>query len=554
MPAGNAGNASTMKQTVAHFGDVLASIRTILAFFHERVLLERPTLCRIFGRVLFGEISEEEEDGTVSLAGISPSAGPQSPKDDRFGRLMDDLVTVAWETCLPSAASSEVLSGLHDMSEDMRSLVSAFERDIVEKDFLYLPLSASGTESTRSPLGDLAVYFERRYAEKRRTSILAHGRNLLMKGDYHNTTEVGKDVYAGSAPTRKSPLDFDEKDDGMQLFDLHKCAISRVASGLMDLVRSTMDSAVDPMIFQDESSASALAPLPPTLYRTARELFDLFRAVIPSTHGNEISTVPRTAAVLHNDCVFFAHELLTFGLEYRDRFPDADFTNGGGSSNAAALRKVCTFVDLVPPFRELADRTMVNTIERQKRQLADIVGSRISILRDALRSDEGVVEWTDAETALTAGAYHLKHLSTAWVPILSRDVYGRAMGNLVDTMFSLYLSQVMVARDISEAASHFVGALFRDTGRKMSDLFSSDASSPEEAVKVSQNYCTLWDKFEAVGKFMDMSLLDISNALSAGVFRSVTGPELTRLIKATFEDSDRRRELIKILGPDSRST
>ena len=49
------------------------------------------------------------------------------------------------------------------------------------------------------------------------------------------------------------------------------------------------------------------------LYRAAREIMDLFRAIIPTRHASEIASIPRMAAVLHNDCVYFAHEAALLG-------------------------------------------------------------------------------------------------------------------------------------------------------------------------------------------------------------------------------------------------
>ena len=555
---------SSAKEVIRAWGDFLGSIKTVLGFVHEHILLKRPELCLLMGRYIIGDATESAASrssvnlpNSLDLGGVGKLS--LSLSDERFGRLMNDMVSAMWEICLPSKTSDEVLSNLHTLGRTMQSQAMEFEQEMNQIGLLQL--EAGDSERKNTPLVDFATTFERHFAEKRRTLILAQGRELLLRGDYHNTIDVGKDIYANRGPVSDSPLHFDEGDDGMDIFELHKCTISKVASDLMQLIRETMDAAVDPRYFlQDieQSEADALTPLPPTLYRTARELLDLFRAVIPSVHGNEVSTVPRTAAVLHNDCVYFAHEMLTFGLEYREKFPD-----NKGEDRAAALRRLCTFVDLVPPFRERADRTMVDTIERQKGQLADIVQSRISILREALRSNEGVVEWTDAETALTAGTYHLGHLSNAWRSILSRDVYGRAMGNLVDTVLSLFLDQVMTARDISEPASHFVGALFRDALRRMADLFSHYSGSfgsgdgmgatpnPEGDTVVARRFCSLWGRFVAVGKFMDMTLLDINTALSTGVFQDVTGSELTRLIKAAFDDSDRRMEVLKALAPDT---
>ena len=131
--------------------------------------------------------------------------------------------------------------------------------------------------------------------------------------------------------------------EDMSIFALHRCAISNVALELMGLCKSTMDQAVDARHHRVDRSSlrKSLSPpppppppplpqqqeqrlaylLPPVLYRTSRELLDLFRTIIPTAHKINIATSPRTAALLHNDCVYFAHETLTLGLRYRDRFP-----------------------------------------------------------------------------------------------------------------------------------------------------------------------------------------------------------------------------------------
>ena len=63
--------------------------------------------------------------------------------------------------------------------------------------------------------------------------------------------------------------------------------------------------------------------------------------------------------------------------------------------------------------------------------------------------------------------------------------------------------------------------------------------------------CLSWDRFSAVGRFMDMSLADINVALSGGVFRAVKAQELSRLITATFDDSGKRRALLHALASES---
>jgi len=530
-------------ETWSHVLDVMTSI---LKFVRTHILLDRSDLCNRLGRHLFGKPPMAPAASDVNASASALLKAPSVSSAEEASPLLDMMVRAMWDTCLPPMMSLDVLAGLPEMAKALSDRTAAFESDMVDMGLLIVANEKRESAVILSPLSNFASNYERRFGEKRRTTILSEGRDILLKSDYHNTTTVGVDI----PDPADAPLEFDESDDGMSIFALHKCSISQVASNLMALCRKTMDEAVDP---RSCASFAASVALPQQLYRTARELLDLYRAIIPAAHGSEIASVPRTAAILHNDCVFFAHNCLMLGLEYKEKF----LASGDDAPTTARLQQLCTFVDLVPPFRELAERTMGSMIDRQKAQLLEVVGARISILRDALRANESVVEWTDAETALTAGTYHLRHLSQAWRPVLSRDIYARAMGNLVDTIFSLYLDQVLSAHDISEPAGNFIGALFRNATRNMSELFdehgtgstgASISSVGELSATKIAKAGSYGEKFDAVGKFMFMSLTDINAGLGDGTFKSVTGQELSKLIVAAFDDSQKRADTLRLLS------
>ena len=500
---------------------ILSSITHVLDFLHTSVLMERTDLCSILGDYFFtGNFSKSSS--VTSIASLSSVI--LSSETEMDGPLLKKLLEINWNSCVPSSASDvkEVGSPLLEASQE-------FENNLVKKGYISEDWINKGQNESKMsgetalPLSNFASTLEQKYAEKRRSKILTQGRNILLKDDFHNTTLVGVDP--NEKPDEKTS--FPWIDSAMQynaeaVFVLHRCAISQVASSIMNLVRQTLDESISP---------DSLVSTGPHLYRASRELFDLFRAIIPTLHGSAITTIPRAAAILHNDCIFFAHQMLTLGHEYRERFsPDSH----------DVLKKMCTFVDFVPVFREMGDRVMVEMIERQKLQLANLVYERVHNLSNAIRMNEEVAEWAEAEMGVRAANYHLRHLSTAWVNILSRDVYGRSMGTLVDTLLITLLDQVMKTNDISAAASHFVGALFSHA-MKTSELFSGGEN---EARKYSQ----LWEKFDTVRKFMDMSLANISTALSEGSFRSVTGLELSRLIQAAFDDSEKRRVILLALA------
>ena len=47
---------------------------------------------------------------------------------------------------------------------------------------------------------------------------------------------------------------------------------------------------------------------------------------------------------------------------------------------------------------------------------------------------------------------------------------------------------------------------------------------------------------------MNMSMSEIQDGLSNGMFRTVTGPELSKLITSCFDDTPKRRALLHLIS------
>ena len=460
-------------------------IHRTMEFVFEHVLLERKNLCELVGNQLFGRPSNLPSNLNLEALGLESC---MIGGDDN-GLVMENLCEALAQTCIPQRLKPEEMPKLQAVAEELRRFTNPFVQTLVEMNFVTPPPGSVDDNGTR--IEAFSLNFEQKYIDSRRCKILNEARNLILKNDYHNTVVTGVDVHA---KREKAEL-LRELDKGMDIFELHQASISDTSSKLLALCRSVMDEAVEHAVARsEEDKDTPLVLLAPTLYRAARETLDLFRALIPATHGRAIATVPRTAAVLHNDCVFFQYHCLWLGLEYKAKLPPVPATSN--DARGTLFQQMCMFVDMVPLFREMADKTMGDMLDTQAHQMVDIVGKRITLLGQALKSDEILAEWSEAETALTAGLYHLRHLSETWVVILSHDVFVRSIGHLADALFTLYLDQVTQATDISESACHFVCALFKKATSTLEELLQNDKSGSQ-----------VWNRFEAIGKFMDMTLV-----------------------------------------------
>jgi len=496
---------------VTAWKETFSFFQKLFSFVADRLLLRKQSLCSLVGKRLFGK-----PNGQPSMLNLDALNLESCRLGHDNGMLMEPLVDCLTSSCVPSYLAPDELHHLDSDSKRLRSYIEPF----------LLELEACGLQ-VKTPDSRLEIFlgsFEQNYVDKRHCAILNEARRILTKTDYHNTVVVGVDAV------KTEDGSVDPVEEGLSVFKLHRCSISQTASSIMTLCRKTMDEAVAQEIPPEESP---LCVLPATLYRSARESLDLFRAMIPVAYGYEISNVPRTAAIFHNDSVFLAHHCLTLGLEYRNKFRSSDSEN----ARVKLLASACVFVDMVPLFRDLADRSLGDMLDLQAKQLADIVAERIPLLGDSLRSDEILAEWTEAETALTAAIYHLRHIFQAWEQILSRDILAKSMWYLADVVLSLFLEQVIMAKDISTSACQFVSNLFQQAAHEIRVLIGGDTTGSR-----------VWDRFSAVGRFMDMSLSDIQVALTDGLFRNVTASELECLIVATFDESPKRRGLLDILA------
>ena len=482
---------------VERWTEIFAIIQKVLVFVAENVAQSRPDLCGFVGRRFFGKPDAPPPELNLAYLGIESRR-----LENENGLLLDPLIDALTKTFLPEYLPADEVGMLQELSDELRGIIEPFLETLVVHKII-------GDDRYR--LVDFVGNLEKAYIDRRHATVLEAARKLLVENDYHNTVEVGTDAT---------------DEDGQNIFLLHRSNVSDTAHKLLDLARTTMDEAVSYGTLPD-----ALADLPRTLYLASRECFDLYRAIIPTTFQREIQTLPRTAAVFHNDGVFLAHHCLTLGLEYRDRY---------AKEQEGHIRKTCIFVDMVPVFRQLADRAMHDMILLQSNEISQLIEERISYLGKSLRSNDVVAEWSDAESAIEAGLYHIRHLRQTWKPVLSVDVLNQSLCYLADVLFHRFLEQLKEATDISTSAGQF-----------LQSLFDQAISGIEELVAGNTKLSRYFDRFVAVSKFTGMSLSDIELALSDGVFRSVSGNELSHLIKACFDDSPKRRNLLSLLASHS---
>ncbi|CAM9792528.1 unnamed protein product [Ectocarpus fasciculatus] len=474
---------------------------------------------------------------------------------------------------------------LADFESGVRDACYLFEDRLCEMGYYADDNAAPANQKKAAVRGNLCRFVETldgRFSAKRRRTLLQQARDLAL-GDYHNTVEVSDALEGGAssdaaAPgklssearkgSKKGATSHDMDSNNTQAFRLEACQVSTVASSLVALVRATLAEACSDQI-------------PPhcakELFRTARDMLDLFRAVVPVQHANALDGVPRIAAVFQNDCLYLAHHMVTLGHEYRHGLPPP-------------ANQTATMIDTVPLFRELAAHSLSEQQRRQQRQLqefflgVDVLASTEAAAASSSSSAslhdantpalEGIFSPGDGENyprervdargwmaasggdaaaagygggggeegsaavAVRKSVYHLRQLRQAWCKVLPDRVYKRAMGALLSLVAGKICTPVLGAQDLAEEQTHALYRIFKTLGEAAQDIFDS----PAEA----EQHTPGWSKAVVVGQMMELGLEAIGERLQGegDGLRPLTNDELVGLIRAIFQDNPGRSAIL----------
>jgi centromere/kinetochore protein ZW10 len=138
-----------------------------------------------------------------------------------------------------------------------------------------------------------------------------------LVGDYHNSVQVvdcaekgapGVCPPAGKVKGKGKAGGMAADDSEESFFSLPSCQVTVSVQKLVKMAHGTL-------------SEACLAPpnCADVFLHTARDILNLFRALVPTIHADALENDPRLASLFHNDCIFIAHHMLTIGHQYRDR-------------------------------------------------------------------------------------------------------------------------------------------------------------------------------------------------------------------------------------------
>jgi len=382
------------------------------------------------------------------------------------------------------------------------------------------------------------------FASKVCQNLLSEAR-LVMKQDLYVTVEVSPEATEavdinnqGDAIKKegkiKEEVGVKEEDSDLagrippvfplpsSSFQFPACSVSQSVISLMELAHTGL---------RDACAAQPFCAI--RLFHTVRNVFEMWCAVTPTYHRTALETLPQQAAVVHNNAMYLAHQLVTLGFLYKEKLPES------------LQKHSLTFIDLVPRLREVGANVLLASMKRQREQLRQILTTAGFI---SLSSDRRLP--SGAEQSIKQLVHHLSHLQRVWQPVLPPSIYAKCLGTLLNSALEELIQHITGLEDISADMAEQLVSLLNQLVTKAPAVFGpvkgkvlETGPSPHDVIR----FVRRWSKFKELILVLGTSLREIDERWAGG-----KGPlavefppeEVKQLIRALFQNTERRAALL----------
>ena len=135
---------------------------------------------------------------------------------------------------------------------------------------------------------------------------------------------------------------------------------------------------------------------------------------------------------------------------------------------------------------------------------------------------------------------HLDEVKAQWLNVLPDNLYERMIGYLIECMIRCVVQPVQETDCISVTAA-------TDIGRINRILLTAQYAFIDTTEENLNAMVPSWNKFNVLTELLDFSISEVTEWLPRKKFSSFTPQELGALIKALFEDSERRQNILNLI-------
>lgn len=395
--------------------------------------------------------------------------------------------------------------------EQVKVLTSDFEGGLVE-----LGLAEAGFNKLSDFTHNIQVYYE----EQKRKNLLETARSILKKS-IHNTEIISSPETSESFSSPPGDQKFSQDEGDSAEFDLvsHEdqlkdvglnfpsCAVSKCVKEFVELVHETLRAC-----YAKETDEEKMA-----MFSTVRDMIDLYRAVFPTHHKEDIASIPAAAAVYYNNCMYIVHHLIV-----------------NSSKIQHYLTPHATFVDLILYVRRMGEDTFQAEMRKQRDSVLRTLKTfgNFTCVSEEDKRDE-------VYRGVRQGLFQITQLSRVYKEILPAHVHKDGVGNLLDVLISYIVKGVLTLEDIVSAdATELHQVLVTVLEKGPSVMQWSDNQAKDIPL-----HCPSWVRLQELAFVLDARLYEIVERWGQGkgsVAKNFKAVEVRNLIKALFTNTDRR--------------
>lgn len=397
--------------------------------------------------------------------------------------------------------------------EEVKSLTAEFEASLVKLGMV---------EPNFCELSNFTQNIEVRYEEEKRKDLLAKARSILKKTIFN--TEIvttSKNLGPLSSPQGSSDSSAPQEEEKVRLIapedqlkdigvDFPACAVSKSVVEFVKLLDQTLQDC-----YAKETAAEKL-----DVFRTARDMVDLYRSVVPTQHKADVDTIPMAAAVYYNNAMYLTHYLIVTSVQVQRHLkPNHEYAS---------------FVDLVPLVRKMGEDAFQLEMKKQRES---ILGSLMAFGDFTGLSDEDKRD--EVYRGVRQGLFQLTQLSRVYKEALPVYVHKDAVGNLLNVLVSFVVKGIIALEDIVSADAAELNRILDIILEKGPPVMHFS----EEQMKDMSVHCASWMQLKELAFVLDARLYEIVDRWGQGkgsLAQHFKPIEVRTLIKALFTNTDHR--------------
>ncbi|EFJ19003.1 hypothetical protein SELMODRAFT_419689 [Selaginella moellendorffii] len=376
--------------------------------------------------------------------------------------------------------------------EQIQILTSEFEEALEAENFV-------SVDDEGGLLSNFTADVEIHFSANKRKDLLAKARDIIMRFDYRLLLDMAAER--------------EEKD--RLIFREDKYVVSYLPKQLLPIVQDTLKDAC--------SSTPRLAL---ELYKVARDIVLLYRAIVPSQVLVSDKSSVKAAPVFYNDCLYIANELTTYSQQYSSSLP-------------VDLQQSCTLMDLVSVFQSMGYNMLSTHVKLINNQLLQALDSA-----NGFKSTDERRGRERAQSALQQVVSIFRSTHNVWQEFLPSSFQVKQLTMLADSLVSRIVFEVLSIKDMAAEETVQLHNLLDEL---ILDLGSVLASVEKHSRKSLDILVPSWRKLKRLSELLEMSLRPITKAWESGILPSAgfSPAEVQSLIKAIFTDTSLRAECLE---------